>query len=256
MYPSPPLDGLWWLFVALLPLLFLQRRLHQEIMGVFLLLTRNQGMSILMFSLLFFPGVLLHEMSHWLTAKLLGVRTGKIWLIPERMPDGNLRMGYVEAAPVDFVRESLIGFAPLLFGGVFVAYAGLVQLKFHLLWGTLMTVQFAALPETFSTLYAQADFWLWFYLTFVVSATMMPSESDRQGWMPLILFVVTVFGLALFVGAGPWLAVNLAPGLNNVLRAAAVVFGISIAVHMVLLVPAILARRGLSRLTGLTVVAG
>lgn len=254
--PLSSLDGLWWLLIALLPLLFLQRRLHQETMGVFLLLTRNQGMAMILFSLLFFPGVLLHEMSHWLTAKLLGVRTGTIWLIPERLPDGNLRMGYVEAERVDFARESLIGFAPLLFGGVFVAYAGLVQLKFHLLWNTLMTVQLAALPEAFANLYAQADFWLWFYLTFVVSATMMPSESDRQGWMPLILFVVTVLGVALFAGAGPWLATNLAPGLNNVLRAAAVVFGISIAVHVVLLVPATLARRGLSKLTGLTVVAG
>lgn len=252
----PSLDGLWWLLIALLPLLFLQQRLHQEMMAVFLLLTRNQGAALVLFSLLFLPGVVLHEMSHWLTAKLLGVRTGKIWLIPERLPDGNLRMGYVEAERVDFVRESLVGFAPLLFGGLFVAYAGLYQLKFHLLWGTLMNVQWAALPGAFAALYAQADFWLWFYLTFVVSATMMPSPSDRQAWMPLIWFAAMVLGLAFLAGAGPWLAVNLAPGLNNVLRAAAVVFGISIAVHIVLLLPTVLVRRGLNRLTGLAVVLG
>ncbi|HLF89156.1 MAG TPA: hypothetical protein VI451_09440 [Anaerolineales bacterium] len=250
------LDGLWWFLAALLPLLFVQRRLHQETMGVFLLLTRNQGMALILFSLLFFPGVVLHEISHWITAKLLGVRTGKIWLIPERLPDGNLRMGYVEAERVDFVRESLIGFAPLLFGGLFVAYAGLNQLKFHLLWETLMNVELAALPVSFAALYTQSDFWLWFYLTFVVSATMMPSASDRQSWMPLILFVATVFGLALLVGAGPWLAQSLAPGLNNILRAAAVVFGISILVHLVLLLPTLLVRLGLIRLTGLTVVQG
>lgn len=249
-------DGLWWLLVALLPLLFLQRRLYQETMAVFLLLTKNQGMALILFSLLYFPGVFLHEMSHWVTAKLLGVRTGKIWLIPERMPDGNLRMGYVEAERVDFVRESLIGFAPLLFGGLFVAYTGLVQLKFHSLWGTLMQVNLAALPDAFAALYAQSDFWLWFYLTFVVSATMMPSPSDRQAWMPLFLFVGTVVGVAFLIGAGPWLAENLAPGLNNVLRAAAVVFGISILVHVVLLLPTLLVRRGLTRLTGLSVVPG
>ncbi|GAB4577664.1 MAG: hypothetical protein Fur0022_03950 [Anaerolineales bacterium] len=252
----PSLDGLWWLLAALLPLLFVQRRLHQEMMAVFLLLTRDQGISILMFSLLFLPGVILHEMSHWLTAKLVGVRTGKIWLIPERLPDGNLRMGYVEAEAADFVREALIGFAPLLFGGLFVAYAGLFRLKFHLLWETLMNVQLSALPGAVSTLYTQADFWLWLYLTFVVSATMMPSESDRQAWMPLILFVVTVFGLAFLAGGGPWLVEHLAPGLNNVLRAAAIVFGISIAVHIGLLLPTILVRRGLSRLTGMKVVSG
>lgn len=250
------LDGLWWLLIALLPLLFVQRRLHQETMAVFLLLTRNQGMALILFSLLFFPGVVLHEMSHWITAKLLGVRTGKIWLIPERLPDGNLRMGYVEAERVDFFRESLIGFAPLLFGGLFVAYTGLSHLKFHLLWEALMNAQLTALPDSFAALYTQSDFWLWFYLTFVVSATMMPSPSDRQSWMPLILFAATVFGLALLGGAGPWLAENFAPGLNNVLRAAAVVFGISIAVHLVLLLPAALIRQGLNRLTGLTVVPG
>ena len=225
-------------------------------MAVFLILTRNQGMALILFSLLFFPGVVLHELSHWITAKLLGVQTGKIWLIPERLPEGNLRMGYVEAERVDFVRESLIGFAPLLFGGLFVAFAGLYQLKFHLLWKTLMNVELAALPDSFAALYTQSDFWLWFYLTFVVSATMMPSASDRQSWMPLILFVVTVFGVALLVGAGPWLTENFAPGLNNILRAAAVVFGISIIVHLVLLFPMFLIRRGLNRLMGLTVVTG
>lgn len=248
--PLHSLDGLWWLFAALLPLLFLQRRLHQETMAVFLMLTRNREMALLLFSLLFFPGVVLHEMSHWFSAKLLGVRTGKIWLIPERLPDGNLRMGYVEAERVDFVRESLIGFAPLLFGGLFVAYAGLYQLKFHLLWRTLMNAELATLLDSFAGLYTQSDFWLWFYLTFVVSATMMPSPSDRQSWMPLILFVAVVLGLALIVGAGPWLAENFATGLNNILRATAVVFGISIMVHLVLLLPTLLVRRGLNRLMG------
>jgi hypothetical protein len=248
------LDGLWWLIVALLPLLFLQRRLHQETMAVFLILTRNQSVAMVIFSLLYFPGVFLHEMSHWFTAQLLGVRTGKIWLLPERLPDGNLRMGYVEAERVDFFRESLIGFAPLLFGGMFVAYTGLSRLKFHLVWSTLMTVDLLSLLDSFSALYSASDFWLWFYLTFVVSATMMPSASDRQRWTPLILFVVTVLGLAFLVGAGPWLAENVAPGLNDVLRAAAVVFGISITVHLVLLLPTVLIRQGLNRLTGLTVV--
>jgi hypothetical protein len=195
----------------------------------------------------------LHEMSHWIAAKLLGVRTGKIWLIPERLPDGNLRMGYVEAERVDFVREALIGFAPLLFGGLLVAYAGLYQLKFHLLWEPLANFQVAALPETFATLYTQADFWLWFYLTFVVSATMLPSPSDRQAWMPLILFVAALWGVALLAGAGPWLAANLAPGLNEIFRAAAIVFGISNLVHLVLLIPITLLRLGLNRMTGLTV---
>ncbi|MFQ5616731.1 MAG: hypothetical protein ACE5GO_09795 [Anaerolineales bacterium] len=38
-------------------------------------------------------------------------------------------------------------------------------------------------------------------------------------------------------GAGPWLLTNLAPSLNNLLRAIAMVFGISIAVHLALVLP-------------------
>ena len=43
------------------PLLFAQRWLHREIQWVFLLLTRSQAVALGLFSLLFFPGVLLHE---------------------------------------------------------------------------------------------------------------------------------------------------------------------------------------------------
>ena len=53
------LDGLWWLLLMLGPLLLIQPRLHLEIQAVFLLLTRRPALSIGLFSLLFFPGVLL-----------------------------------------------------------------------------------------------------------------------------------------------------------------------------------------------------
>ena len=248
------LDGLWWLLAALIPLLYLQRRLHGELMAVFLLLTRSEKISIVLFSLLFFPGVVIHELSHWVTAVLLGVRTGKIWLLPEQQPDGSLRLGYVEVTRPDFVRDSLIGFAPMVFGGVFVGYAGLYQLKFNLLWESLFNIELARLPETFSSLYSQTDFWLWFYLVFVVSAMMVPSPSDRYGWRSLILFTAVIFGFALTAGAGPWMMENIAPPVNALFRSAAVVFGISNLVHLVLLLPTVLFRQGLNRITGLTVV--
>ena len=54
------------------PLLLLQRALHREIQVVFLLITRRPEITVALFSLLFFPGVLLHEGSHYLMAKILG----------------------------------------------------------------------------------------------------------------------------------------------------------------------------------------
>ena len=69
------LTGLGWLAASLLLFLVAQRWLHREIHAVFLLITRRPGLSVGLFSLVFFPGVLLHETSHFLTARILGVRT-------------------------------------------------------------------------------------------------------------------------------------------------------------------------------------
>ncbi len=245
------LDGLPWLLVALLPLIFFQRALHRELQAVFLLLTRRADISIALFSLILFPGVLLHELSHFVMAKVLRVRTGKFSLVPRSLGDGRLLMGYVETDPSDFLRDALIGAAPLLAGGVFVAYAGSQRLGLLSLWGDFSVT---LLVDAVLALFAQPDFWLWFYLTLAVSSTMLPSSADRRAWPGLVLVLIVVSGLALLVGAGPWMLMNLAPGFNGALRAVAVVFGISGAIHFVVLVPVYALRRLLSRIFGLDVV--
>ncbi len=249
-----PTDGLVWLLALLLLLVFLQRRLHFELVAVFLLLTRRVNVALTFFSILFFPGVFLHEMSHWIVAKVLGVRTGRVSLIPERMPDGSLRMGYVEAALSDPLRDSLIGLAPLLFGGAFVVYAGFYRLNLQWVWGGFMSADGGTLVASFAKVYALPDFWLWFYLMFAVSSTMLPSASDRQGWLHMGLFAIFIVFMALGAGAGPWMRESLAPFINEMLRVVAVVFGISCATHFVLLLPTWMSRRVLNRLIGLQIV--
>src|SRR5512143_2626739 len=106
------------------PLLFAQRWLHREVQWVFLLITRSPSVSVGLFSLLFFPGVLLHELSHFLMARLLGVRAGRFSLLPSVVEGGKLRLGFVETAETDWVRDALIGAAPLITGGAAVAYLG------------------------------------------------------------------------------------------------------------------------------------
>ena len=235
------------------PLLIFQRRLHRELQMALLLITRHQVASMWIFSLLFLPGVALHELSHFLAAQLLMVRTGKLSLIPQIMPGGQLRMGYVETAPADWLRDSLIGVAPLLSGGAVIAYLGSSRLglppvvtafgqgNWDALWLSLL-----AIPQ-------QNDFWLWFYLAFAVSSTMLPSASDRRAWLPLILIVVGLAAAALLAGAGPWLLAALSAPLNRLFEVLTTVFGFSLALHLILLVPAIVLRRLLNRVTGLTV---
>lgn len=255
-------EGLLWLLVLLGPLLLLQRQLHREIQVVFLLLTRRAEIALALFSILFFPGVVLHEVSHFLTARLLGVWTGKFSLIPRVVPPpgglaggaSRLRLGYVETARTDVFRDALIGAAPLVTGGLFVTYAGLSHLGLHLVWNAFGEGGPAVALETLAALRGQPDFWLWFYLVFAVSSTMLPSKSDRRAWLPLALILISLLGVSLLAGAGPWLLANFAPPLNQAFYALAAVVGISAGIHLVLWLPVWSLRRLISRLTGLQVV--
>jgi hypothetical protein len=229
--------GFFWFLVMLLPLVFLQRFLHREIQAVILLLTRNIQLTIGLFSVLFFPGVFLHEFSHFLMAKVLSVRTRGFSLIPQSLSDGRLQMGYVETEKTDILRDSLIGLAPLIAGTLFVAYAGIYKMQLHTLWNVLRDGQVELFWMGLGLLPNVPDFYLWFYLTFAVSSTMLPSESDRLSWLPLGLWVVVLLVLAIFSGAGNWMIANLAPALDDLLNSVALLFGLSNTLHIVLLFP-------------------
>jgi hypothetical protein len=247
-------DGLWWLLLLLGPLVIFQRRLHRELQAVFLLVTRRIEIALLLFSFLFFPGVFLHEVSHFLMARLLGVRTGRLSLIPRTLDNGRLQMGYVETASTDIFRDALIGAAPLIVGGLFVAYAGLVQLRLTDLWSPLTGGELATVIDKLETIYSRPDFWLWFYLAFTTSSTMLPSASDRRAWLPLAFVVGLLLGVSVLAGAGPWMVANLATPFNNAMRSVAVVIAISLLLHTLVLLPMWGLRILLSRLLKLKVV--
>jgi len=246
-------DGFFWAVAALVALLFLQRALHREIQAILLITTRNPGITMLAFSLIFLPGVFLHELSHLVSAKLLGVRTGKFSLIPTVLPNGRLQLGYVEAARTDIARDSLVGLAPLISGILFIAYVAIERLHLVILWDTLRNGQWELFSMGLGILPTIPDFWLWFYLTFAVSSTMMPSESDRHAWLPLGVVSGALFGLVLLAGAGSWMLEHLTPSLNEFLRGKALILLVSIIVHGLLILPLLFIHRILTRLTGLDI---
>ncbi|MDX9991668.1 MAG: hypothetical protein RBS68_06405 [Anaerolineales bacterium] len=247
------LDGLFWLALTLTVLAYLQRIMHREIQTVFLILTRHPGITVGVFALIFMPGVFLHELSHFVMARVLGVHTGSFSLIPRPMPDGRLQMGYVETERSDFVRDSLVGAAPILFGTLFLAWVAVEQLGLAVMWDALRANRLDAFLMGLSILPRLPDFWLWFYLLFAVSSTMMPSDSDRQAWTAPLVVVAIFLALLLLVGAGPWMLVNLAPPLNEFLRGTALVLLVSVVIHLSLIAPFLLLHRILVRLTGLDV---
>lgn len=249
-----PVDGVLLLAACLAGFVLVQRWLHRELQAVFLLLTRRPVSALGLFSLLFFPGVLLHEVSHYIMARLLGVRTGRLSLIPKVLANGTLRLGFVETAATDPLRDTLIGAAPLISGLAVVSYLGLKPLGILPLANLLFESNWSAFWRESALLPARPDFWLWFYLAFAVSSTMLPSASDRRAWWSMALVFGIILIAAILPGVSDWMLVNLAPAVNQGLRTVAAVFVTSGILHLVLAPPAWLAKILLSRITGLRVV--
>ncbi len=245
-------DGLLQIALFLVSLLFAQRLLHREIQAILLLLTKRSDIAITIFAILLFPGVMLHESSHWIMARLLGVKTGRFSIIPKPLDKGRVRLGYVETSKADIVRDALIGLAPLLAGGAFIVYAGITHLDLVSFWEDWKSHGFSI--HMISNFFNQPDFWIWFYLLLTVSSTMLPSASDRRAWVPVGIFLCILIATSLAVGAGPWLFNHLAGPVNSALKSIAVVFGISLIVHLVMFFPLLGLRRLLSYVLKLEVV--
>jgi len=243
-----------WFFLTLVLLTVLQRRLHYEIQACFLLITKRAELSLALFSIMFFPGVLLHELSHFMVAKILGVRTGRISLLPEIRSEGRLRMGYVETGKTDIFRDALIGLAPLVMGVLIITAILVGLLKFSVFLPLPDASSFGEAFKAVQLMSRQPDFWAWFYVIFVISSTMFPSEADRRAWFPLAAVAVFLIALGLLMGMGPWLQVNLMPRIARFFQVITVIISVCLVAHMGLLIPFWVIERLLSRLTAMRVV--
>ena len=210
-------------------------------------------MSQILFAILFFPGVLLHETSHYLMARLLGVKTGRISLIPRQIDERRLQLGSVETAHTDLIRDALIGAAPLITGGIVVAYIGFVRFDLPAIWMNFRWQELLSWQLVAANISQNPDFWLWVYLAFVISSTMMPSKSDRKAWLPIGIMIALLLVVSLLAGAGPWLTMNFTPVLNKLFHSISIVFAISVVLHLVIWPPCLLLRLLLERATGLKI---
>lgn len=188
--------------LAVLGLLLLADRwLHRHLQGLMYLLTNDAEISVWLYALTLFPGVLLHESSHALAARILGVRIGRLSILPRRVGK-KIQLGVVPVEETDIFRASLIGAAPLFAGTAAIFAIG------HFVFGTPDVVAalsagewLAALHSLQQVLYAP-DVWIWAFLVFTIGNTMLPSRADTHAWPFLGAIVIFIGAFLVLMGAG------------------------------------------------------
>lgn len=103
------------IIIALFLLLVLSRVFIGNILNWLYRLTGARGISNFIYAVLFLPGTFVHELSHYLTSKILFVPVSKFNIWPKT--DGlKLQLGSVSIAKTDLIRGTLIGTSPFILG--------------------------------------------------------------------------------------------------------------------------------------------
>ena len=188
------------LFAELFFLFFLSQWLTQSVYALCLLIFRARSVAITIITILNFPGTVIHELSHLFTAEVLGVRTGKLTLVPESIerdpstPLGTkIKAGSVMIAGSDPFRRYIIGLAPVVTGLVSItALSYFLSQQYY--------------PITLLTIF-------YFYLLLAISNAMFSSAEDLKGFLPFIITLCIMAGAAYIAGlrigiTGPALAIS------------------------------------------------
>ena len=231
-----PWAPLVWSLALLAALWWVSRQLAFYFVSVIYRLTRHEGAAASIYAIVILPGTLVHETSHWLMAKLVGVRTGAFTVLPQIGPKGTLRLGAVDVRGGRLWQHTLIGLAPLL----------VCSLLTLLLANSLVDVgQFIALwqvgqwNQAFAILGAsldQPDALLTVYLLFTVSDAMFLSASDRAPVKRMLLYLAVVLTVLFIITGFPALPASWSLTLQGAFSVYAVGLGIALLIHLTLMV--------------------
>lgn len=193
------------IFIGLILILSAMRsRLVYELASLSLLTFGEARYGVWLYSIFVLPGTIIHELSHWLMAEILRVRTGEIVIFPD-LSDGSetKRLGSVATEKTDPLRGFLIGVAPFFVGIFALVILGKV-LQDN--WGISLWWQTGLL----------------IYGIMVVGNSMMISKEDRRTWPAIIILILIIFlllkvmGIQVILSDYSWLNLSLSR-LNIVL---------------------------------------
>lgn len=163
-------------------LFFLSRFLTRSISVLLFRLTKSQTITIHALSFIFLPGIIIHELSHLLTAGVLFVPIGEIDFFPKITEDG-VKLGSVAIGKTDIFRRMVVGIAPFIVGIALI----------------LITLFYFISPDFFLGLFT----WkiaLLLYIVFEITNTMFSSKKDMEGVIELLLAVVLFSAVFYFIG--------------------------------------------------------
>lgn len=164
-------------FAELISLFLLSKILTRRLSNLFYRITKSQKATIYLMAFLFFPGTVIHELSHVLMAGILFIPTGHIELWPKL--EGNyVKLGSVAIAETDIFRRFLVGAAPFLLGTLL-----LLSMLFYAAQNNLFGNQWFVL--------------LLGYVAFEIGNTMFSSKKDMEGTLEL-LAALLFFGLVFY----------------------------------------------------------
>lgn len=163
----------------LLALFFLSNILSKSLSRLFFRITKNKKLTVTLLAILFFPGVVVHELAHFVVANLLFVRTGEIEFLP--VINGNeVKLGSVAIAKTDPIRRFLIGAAPIIVGIALIA-------------GSFVFLELNGLNALWKQI-------LFGYILFVIGNTMYSSKKDMEGAIELFATIALILLVGYFMG--------------------------------------------------------
>ena len=178
---------LLFVILSLFCLLLTKKRMTSDLSHLVHRLGGSQHSVIIVWSTIFLPGTLIHEISHFLVAALTGARTGKIEIFPEYLEDKldekstHVALGSVQTQKLNPIQGFLVGIAPFISGMAL------------LIW----------LASLLQTSFAARDVWLLLlegYLFFTIANSFFPSWPDIKQALPFVIISLVVALLAWYFG--------------------------------------------------------
>ena len=173
--------------LSLLGLLLTKKKMTHDLSRLVHHLGGSQHTAIIAWSIIFLPGTLIHEISHFLVAALTGARTGKIEIFPEYLEDNSrdnrtsVVLGSVQTQRLNPIQGFFVGIAPFITGMAL------------LIW----------LDTLLQTSYSEGNIWIFFlegYLFFTIANSFFPSWPDIKQTLPLIIIFLVIALLAWYLG--------------------------------------------------------